>query len=290
MKIQTTNLLVVTALLSLFGCGGSSTTSQSAVLTKESARDAVKQAAGSLTSVQSANSGRTQRSQKTREQDETGGIKVGDPWYVGEDLWGRVTRIEFGFANGNQYQSALEIDMFSDEARTNKVGYQSNLLSYEDVTGINETDYHFTSGPKAPYRQRAKSKLNPSSGAMLFETLSVDKKENGEVYEQTIKLARNSWESRTEFELGFSVGGSRYLFVGAIEIDGSWESNWTNSQGYKINWRVNPDGTGSIRVENANNPLCPATGVYGTDGKGTLTYADGTTESFDVNNTNFWQQ
>jgi hypothetical protein len=286
MKIQTINLLVATALLSLFGCGGSSTTSQAAVLTKESARDAVKQAAGSVSDVRSANSN---REQKTRQSDgPLSGMQVGDPFDVGPGLFGRVSKVESSLEEGNRF-TFFEVDMFEDEKLTSKVGYQNNLLKFQTQGTVNETDFHFTAGSFAPQRLKNRFATDSNSGFLQIDQLQIDKDDQGRVYEQTLKLTRETFESKLDFETSFSVGGSRYLFVGSISPDGTWESNWTNSQGYKINWRVNPDGTGSIRVENANNPLCPATGVYGTDGKGTLTYADGTTESFDVNNTNFWQ-
>lgn len=213
-----------------------------------------------------------------------------EPIDGGEDgIWYKTTKEEYSFANGNQYRSALEVDMFDDAAHTNKVGYQTNYLRYEDVTGINETDYHFTSGKNAPRRIKSKSSLNPITGALMLENTEIDKDEQGRQYERVTKFNQSASEAGLSFEVNFSVGGSRYIFTGAIEPGGTFESKWNNSLGYEITWRTNPDGSGSIKVENSKNPLCPANGVFGADGKGTLTYADGSQEAFDINAQNFWQ-
>ncbi|MEI7576351.1 MAG: hypothetical protein WCK51_05620 [Armatimonadota bacterium] len=296
MKIRTQSLFAVGIATALIGCGGSGTTTPLVTLDKSSARAAVKEAAGSVQSVKSSNAklareASSKLSLQSREHDGDGeqegggGTEGGNP----NGIWYKTTKEEYGFANGNEFRSVFEGDMFSDAEHINKIGYQNNYVRYEDVVGFNETDYHFTSGIYAPNRYKSSTMLNPISGKSSYETLIIDKGDDGKIYETISKFKQESWESKTEFEISFSVGGSRYIFIGSVEDNGVVQSSWTNSLGYKINWRVNQDGSGSIRLENANNPLCPATGEYGVDGKGTLTFADGTQEAFDMNAENFWQ-
>jgi hypothetical protein len=84
----------------------------------------------------------------------------------------------------------------------------------------------------------------------------------------------STWTNKTNFS-----DGSWYSDEGTFKADGSGSTVNTNSLGYKSSYIYNADGSGSGRIEGPDAGL-PATIVWTSAGVVTITYADGTKETF----------
>ena len=222
-----------------------------------------------------------------------GDLVVGGPVGVSPDLWGRVTAVEYAVVGGYRGIAVLNFDIFDDPDYTNLVGYDH----VEIRTVGEETTYRlnskFTKGRYVPRDYRVYTLNNSVTGRSIQEFSDSGREEiSPGVFRDSEYSSR--WDTPgfgqpTTFVGQFKQDGLEYNTSGTTYPDGRFEMVWVNAAGYTIRWESNPDLTGSFRIENINDALCPATGSYDAEGKGILTFADGTTAEFDLYNSSFWR-
>lgn len=222
-----------------------------------------------------------------------GDIVVGGPVGVSPDLWGRATAVEYAVVGGYRGLAVLNFDIFDDPDYTNLVGYQHTEIRNVGAETTYRLDTKFTKGIYAPREQRMYTFSNSVTGSAIQEAFDSGREEiSPGVYRESEYETR--WDTPgfgqpTTFVGRFRQDGVESNTSGKSYPDGRLELVWVTEAGYTVRWLSNPDLTGSIRVENVNDPLCPATGDYDAEGKGILTFADGSTAEFDLYNSSFWR-
>lgn|GEM_PF-2536915 len=222
-----------------------------------------------------------------------GDITVGSPIAVSDDLWGKVTAVEYAEVGGYRGLAVLNFDIFDDAEYTNLVGYQHTENRTIGAETTHKLDSKFTKGKYAPRELTKNSLFNYETGRMLQEGTDAGREEiaPGEFrdYSYTTRWESLGLGQPFTFSTTWKQGGKEYSTSGTYYFDGRLEMVWVNTAGYTVRWTTNADGTGEFRLENANDPLCPATGTYGIDGKGTITFVDGTKADFDLYDNEFWR-
>jgi len=220
-------------------------------------------------------------------------LTVGSPIAVSDDLWGKVTAVEYTEARGFREIALLNFDIFDDAAHTSLVGYQNTENRTVGAETTSTLESKFTKGKYAPRDLSSSSIFNFETGRIFQESTDAGREEvaAGEFrdYRYSTRWETLGLGQPFTFSSQVQQGGVQYNTSGTYYFDGRLEMVWTNAAGYTVRWTTNADGTGEFRLENTNDPLCPATGTYGIDGKGTITFVDGTKADFDLYDNAFWR-
>ncbi|MFZ4509096.1 MAG: hypothetical protein ACOYON_15515 [Fimbriimonas sp.] len=312
--IRTHLPLAVLAYALALGCGGSGTNPiPIAGGNRTAIAESIQGAATSSTSMKSGAPGRSRReltsialglslperkgvaqpqSQFSPLSREEGDIKVGDIFGVAPDLWGKATGIEYVEANGYRSLAVYNFDTFDDAECTNLVGYQHTENRTTGPESISRVESKFTKGTYAPRDYLMYTLINSETGRVVKEFSDKGREESpGEFrsYEYYARFEMEGTGQPTTFVSRFKRDEVEYNFSGTYMPDGTLEMVWVNANGYRVTWTSKSDGTGSFKIENTNDPLCPATGTYDAEGKGIITFSDGTTADFDLYDSQFWR-
>lgn len=292
--------LAVLASLFALGCGGSGTKTTAPNGNRAAIAQSIKGAATTSTTIKDGAPGRSRKELRPTAPNvalplsrEEGDLEVGSPIGVSPDLWGRVTEVEYATVAGARRIALLNFDIFDDPDYTNLVGYERT----ENRTNGPETTYlaesKFTNGAYSPRDYRMFTLTNTESGRVVQEASDMGREETspGEyrTYRYSTRFEMPRAGEPTTFVSQFRNDDIDYNSSGTYFADGTLEMVWVNTAGYQITWTSRPDGTGSFRIENASDSLCPATGSYDAEGKGVITFADGSTENFDLYTSEFWR-
>lgn len=140
-------------------------------------------------------------------------------------------------------------------------------------------EYEFTAGPLAgSYGTYNCTQTTETHGSMAYENTYDDgSTDSGE----------SSWTDQTSsFESRWD-GADQNWFEdsGTWNADNSGTYTCSTSEGWASNWTYNADWSGSATF-NGPDPLLPATMTWTSEGRYTVTYADGSSESWDWED--FW--
>lgn len=164
-------------------------------------------------------------------------------------------------------------NLYEDQAKTKPAGNFTTTISTDGLTFT--STYEITAGSYAGAKGRYESTISPDgSGKTSYSnTWPIYGTSSGEC---TFGPNGTTWKSRNETPDGQWQ-----------ESEGSWsttgEGTWitSDSKGYKFTFQNKADGSGNALIEGPDKGL-PATIVWNSKGEGVITWADGSTETFNM--------
>jgi len=289
------------AAVGLFGCGGSGggdaispTTAKSKVaqLLKEvfAGRNRVPSGTGPTPAAAPALKGTQKKSSRPflAKRDE-GDLQVGQVSKFADDLWGRIEAVSYLNLQGYRTITVLDYNYYRDEALTQFYGYQKYAFRLEDDgTGytFSETELKEPEGP--PYYKKEQT----------WGRLGTYYKNE---YIEVTDLSGNGGPNRVRIEGGYEwlggdfstfyvkypVGGELFQASGKSFANGGIEIAWTTASGYRVEIQYDRGWNATFSIT-GDNPLLPANGKFDIEGKGSITFKDGTQADFDYYQNEFF--
>jgi len=179
-------------------------------------------------------------------------------------VWTRTTLSENGYAT----------EYFLDEALTQPAGTASGSWSTMNGTTQGTAQVMITEGPSAGYRLLSNYSYDENGAG--FYSSEIEHPEYGTSSDTGSFAGDGSGAYRSRW----TKGSEYYEYTGSYAADGAWQTQSANSDGFTITMMGNADGSGSGTMIGPE-ALLPANLVWGADGKGTITWSDGTTTPFD---------
>ncbi len=172
-------------------------------------------------------------------------------------------------------ETSFTTNLFLDAAKTQPAG--SFFVSFPIDTStfplIYASTYSITGGQFAGSHGVYKMTMNSETdGAMTYDNVWTGGGTSTGF--SSWSAASSSWNNKSTF-----ADGSWFQDQGTYSADGTGSSVTSNSLGYKYTYAFKADGSGSGRIEGPDAGL-PATIVWTPKGVVTITYADGTSETF----------
>lgn len=169
-----------------------------------------------------------------------------------------------------------------DEAGTIPAGHVTSTYTADLGTYPQSftNEYEFTAGPLAGSSGTYNcTQTTETDGSMVYENTFADgSSDSGESHWDADD---STWESRWE-----GPGGTPWFEdSGTWTAAGSGAYTCENSEGWSSTWTYNADWSGSATFTGPN-PLLPATMTWTSQGRYHITYADGSSESWDWDD--FW--
>jgi hypothetical protein len=174
--------------------------------------------------------------------------------------------------NENTYSS----DFFIDEAKTQPAGHISSVFSgnWQVFPETYTSSYAFTAGTlSGAHGTYNSTQTNETDGSMTYDDMYADGSHDHGASIWT--AAGSSWSSRWD---GANDSGW-YQDSGNWNADGSGTYSVSSSAGWSSTWNYNADWSGSAHFEGPD-PLLPADMTWTSEGRFTIHWADGTTESW----------
>jgi hypothetical protein len=304
MKLTTKSLgslVLATAAMGLFGCGGSgggdaispaTAKSKVAQVLKEvfAGRERVPSGSGPTPSAAPALKGTQKKLSRplVAKRDE-GDLQVGQVSQFADDIWGRIEAVSYDTFQGYRSITELKYNYFRDEALTQLFGYQNTAFRVEDDgTSYNffETELKQPEGP--PYYKKEQT----------WGRLGTYYKNE---YVEVTDLSGNGGPDRVRIEGGYEwLGGDSSTFyvkfpvrdgilqaTGKSFANGGLEVAWTTASGYRVEIQYDRDWSATFTIT-GDNPLLPASGQFDIEGKGSITFKDGTQADFDYYQNDFF--
>jgi hypothetical protein len=292
-KLNPISALAALLALAAAGCGGSggSTTIVTADHRSQVAQ-LLKDVFAGQNRVQSGN-GRAriaaQKGQRPRAEPEEGDLKVGQVSKFADNLWGRIEAVSYQNLQGYRTITVLDYNYYRDEALTQFYGYYNFAFRLEDDgTGytFSETELKEPEGP--PYYKKVQD----------WGRLGSYHKND---YVEVTDLSGNGGPDRVRIEGGYEwlggdfstfyvkypVRGELFQATGKSFANGGVEIAWTTASGYRVEIQYDRDWNATFTIT-GDNPLLPATGQFNVEGKGTITFKDGTQADFDYYQNEFF--
>lgn len=169
------------------------------------------------------------------------------------------------------------MNLWLDQAKTTSAGSFDSTFP-ADFTAIPQT-YHSTFSITA----------GPFAGSSGTDDFVIDSFTTGHTNYQANWVGQGSFVGTASWSpSGYtwsnsatSADGSWFKDAGTFNADGSGDTTSQNSAGYKYTYHYAADGSGSGRIEGPDAGL-PATIVWDNQGNVTITYADGSTEHWNM--------
>lgn len=289
------------AAIGVIGCGGSgggssvptaTAKSQVAQLLKDvfAGRDRVPSGTGPAPVAAPALKGTHKKTNRppVAKRDE-GDLQVGQVSKFADDLWGRIEAVSYDTFQGYRSITELKYNYYRDEALSQYYGYQNTAFRVEeDGTGYNlfETELNEPEGP--PYYKKEQT----------WGRLGTYYKNE---YIEVTDLSGNGGPNRVRIEGGYEwLGGDTSTFyvkypvrdgilqaTGKSFANGGLEVAWTTATGYRVEIQYDRDWNATFTIT-GDNPLLPASGQFDIEGKGSITFKDGTQADFDYYQNDFF--
>jgi hypothetical protein len=289
------------AAIGVIGCGGSgggssvptaTAKSQVAQLLKDvfAGRDRVPSGTGPAPVAAPALKGTQKKTNRppVAKRDE-GDLQVGQVSKFADDLWGRIEAVSYDTFQGYRSITELKYNYYRDEALSQYYGYQNTAFRVEDDgTGYNlfETELNEPEGP--PYYKKEET----------WGRLGTYYKNE---YIEVTDLSGNGGPNRVRIEGGYEwLGGDTSTFyvkypvrdgilqaTGKSFANGGLEVAWTTATGYRVEIQYDRDWNATFTIT-GDNPLLPASGQFDIEGKGSITFKDGTQADFDYYQNDFF--
>jgi hypothetical protein len=174
------------------------------------------------------------------------------------------------WVESTESEAQYRVLLFEDEAKTKPAGQLTVSWSNDDYA-FNST-YEITAGAFVGSHGFYESEWNEDgTGGMRYEDHSPqwgDSRGSSTFGSD----GTYSWSSQTS-----TKDGAWYRDRGTFRADGRGETLSESSAGYRITNRYNADGSGNGAIQGPD-PGLPATIVWESNGRTTITYADGTVE------------
>ncbi len=266
MKLTSTGfcaaLIALCAPVLLTGCGGGTMPFSNGGGSSRSVKDEIVKAVqtGFSTYKAGKNSG---RSRKGRNEDPSVGV-VYDYYY---DLWARVG------------PGGWSVDYFEDEACTKPAGYNR----FENSVGENGIDFVATgafeinAGPKAGSKGISSSSL-VSSPETVYTFSYTGEMPGGVSWSTSGRWDSNGGEYKSS---SMDERGVVQRYEVSYNNDGTSRLLFTDENGLEFILNFNPGQSGSGTITGDDTTLLPATIVWDETGSGTITFKDGSKETFD---------
>jgi hypothetical protein len=304
MKLTTKSLgsvVVAVAAMGLFGCGGSgggdaispaTAKSKVAQILKDvfAGRERMPSGSGPTPAAAPALKGNQKKLNRplVAKRDE-GDLQVGQVSQFADDIWGRIEAVSYDTFQGYRSITELKYNYYRDEALTQFFGYQNTAFRVEDDgTSYNffETELKQPEGP--PYYKKEQT----------WGRLGTYYKNE---YVEVTDLSGNGGPDRVRIEGGYEwLGGDTSTFyvkfpvrdgvlqaTGKSFANGGLEVAWTTASGYRVEIQYYRDWNATFSIS-GDNPLLPANGHLDTEGKGSITFKDGTQADFDYYQNGFF--
>jgi hypothetical protein len=289
------------AAIGVIGCGGSgggssvptaTAKSQVAQLLKDvfAGRDRVPSGTGPAPAAAPALKGTQKKTNRppVAKRDE-GDLQVGQVSKFADDLWGRIEAVSYDTFQGYRSITELKYNYYRDEALSQYYGYQNTAFRVEDDgTGYNlfETELNEPEGP--PYYKKEQT----------WGRLGTYYKNE---YIEVTDLSGNGGPNRVRIEGGYEwLGGDTSTFyvkypvrdgilqaTGKSFANGGLEVAWTTATGYRVEIQYDRDWNATFTIT-GDNPLLPASGQFDIEGKGSITFKDGSQAEFDYYQNDFF--
>ncbi len=295
------SVVLAAVVMGLCGCGGSgggdslspaTAKSKVAQLLKDvfAGRERVPSGTGPAPVAAPALKGTKKKSNRplVAKRDE-GDLQVGQVSQFADDLWGRIEAVSYDTFQGYRSITELKYNYYRDEALTQFYGYQNTAFRVEeDGTSYNffETELKQPEGP--PYYKKEQT----------WGRLGTYYKNE---YIEVTDLSGNGSPDRVRIEGGYEwLGGDSSTFYvkypvrdgflqasGKSFANGGLEVAWNTASGYRVEIKYDRDWNAEFTIT-GDNPLLPATGKFDIEGKGSITFKDGTKADFDYYQNEFF--
>jgi len=188
--------------------------------------------------------------------------------------------------------SLLEIENFKEREAINKIG--SQLYEITNAGPVRSVRNRYTNSPTPENTSTSifLTTINNETGVFLLDNSTEGSYFDTEANKFTTFSSRNVFETTLSkesctFTFSYTINDFTRESTGVFNLDGSFLLTSTNSNGYTVTWRRDADSTGTFDVVNSADPLCPATGVFDSEGIGTITFADNTTSPINIFDSQF---
>jgi hypothetical protein len=198
-----------------------------------------------------------------------GGGGTGGEWFYYDEwlqLWVDAQWSE------NNYSSHF----YADEAKSQPAGHMNSVFSgsWDVFPQTYTSDYAFTAGSlSGAHGTYISTQTSESEGSMTYDDTYVDGSHDHGASSWT--AAGSSWTSRWD---GANDQGW-YEDSGNWSADGSGAYSCATSAGWATTWHYNADWSGSAHFEGPD-PLLPADMTWTAEGRYSIRWADGTTETW----------
>lgn len=161
-----------------------------------------------------------------------------------------------------------------DEAGTQPAGSATSSWVVGETGSTGSSEVRITAGPNAGYTLDSSYSTNTLTGVGIYTSTSVSplygsSQDSGQWRTDGSGTYTSRWQKGIDFK----------EYSGEWMADGSWQSTSTTSDGYRLSIQGRPDGSGQGSIE-GQGQLLPATVVWDINGDGTITWADGSTSTF----------
>jgi outer membrane murein-binding lipoprotein Lpp len=305
MKLITSSSLVAgLALTALFlaGCGGSGGGTTMATATdKSKVAQLLKDVFAGRNLIQAAPAapGRSKTDKSKTDKSKTspplmtrleeGDLQVGQVVKFADDLWGRIEAVSYDTFQGYRSVTKLDYKYFKDEQLTQYIGFDNYVFSVaEDGTGytFSETELNQPTGPPYYKKEEIWGRLGEYYKNDFVEVTDL----SGNGGPDRVRIEGGSeWlggDSST-FYVRYPIRGELFNASGKSFANGGLEVAWTTASGFRVEIQYDRDWNAVFSI-NGENPLLPASGQFDIEGKGTITFNDGTQANFDYYNNDFF--
>lgn len=214
------------------------------------------------------------------EEGGTGGSMVGQIFF--DDTFGVWCKIESLHAEVGEHGQIIardyKITHWLDQELTQPAGEMIYKTTVENGKEISIYKCTYTEGKAKGYINESKTTIDLSTGNVEMENQFVDPL-NQISYTGTSSINAQDGTFRYEYITRFPDGTSQE-FEAAHNSEGIRIKS-KDSSGYTVEMALKYDSSGSVKIS-GNDPLLPASGVWGTDLKGIMTFKDGTQVPFDL--------
>lgn len=167
------------------------------------------------------------------------------------------------------------VDLFLDEGATKSAGQiLSTWTNFDANPSVYTSNYFISAGPQAGTKGNYSGSYNSDgSGSWTYDSVTSE----GFHYSGTSVSKANGdyqWSSNSS-----GTGGYNYKESGIFHVDGTGSTHSESSDGHGADFNYNADGTGSGKISGPEAGL-PARIVWDAQGIATITWADGTTETW----------
>ncbi len=220
---------------------------------------------------------------------EEGDLAVGQVSKYAEGFWGRIEDVSYDNFEGYRSITKLNYKYYRDELLTQYYGYSNYAFRLED-NGIgynfSETELNEPSGP--PYYKKEETRARLGSYYKNDYVEVTDLSGNGGPDRVRIE-GGSEWlgGDTSTFYVRYPLRGELFNASGKSFANGGLEVAWNTASGYRVEIQYDRDWNAVFSI-NGDNPLLPASGQFDIEGKGSITFKDGTRADFDYYQNEFF--
>jgi hypothetical protein len=213
-------------------------------------------------------------------EDGTGGSMVGQVYF--DDTFGVWCKVELMQTEVGEHGEIVAKDYkvthWLDQELTQPAGETTHKTTVENGKEISIYRSSYTAGKAKGYLNESKSITDRATGNIEMENQFIDPMNQVSYSGKSLINVQNR-SFRFEYVTNFPNGTSQE-FEASYDPEG-YRLKSKDSSGYTVDMMLKNDGSGTVNIA-GNDPLLPASGVWGTDLKGIMTFKDGSQVPFDL--------